>query len=56
MQESQSALSEEEFNYLLRLLLEPESPRSTLDNGVFDEFGPWEAEYTSVGGVVQADS
>ena len=52
----QEGLSEEEFNYLLWLLLPPDSPRSTLDNGVFDEFGPWEADHGVDGGVVQADS
>ena len=52
----ESALTEEEFNYLLQLLLRPASPRSTLDNGIFDEFGPWEAEHSGSGGVVQADS
>ena len=32
----ESALTQEEFNYLLELLLEPESPRSVLDNDFFD--------------------
>ena len=52
----ESALTEEEFNYLLQLLLEPESPRSVLDNGIFDEFGPFGAEHTGSSGFVQANS
>jgi hypothetical protein len=32
----ESALTQEEFNFLLELLLEPESPRSVLDNDIFN--------------------
>ena len=52
----ESALTEEEFNYLLQLLLEPDSPRSVLDNGFFDEPCFDQAEYSGTGGVVQANS
>jgi len=30
-------LTQEEFNFLLEILLEPESPRSVLDNDIFNE-------------------
>ena len=45
----ESALTPEEFNFLLELLLEPESPRSVLDNDLFNESGSESSVDTSDG-------
>jgi hypothetical protein len=42
-------LTQEEFNYLLEVLLEPESPRSVLDNDIFNEPGSESSVDTSDG-------
>ena len=56
MQEGESTLTEEEFNYLLQLLLTPDSPRSPLDHGIFDEPGTEQADHPSHGGTIQTYS